>query len=372
MAQPSVTIYKNEACGHCGMYLSNFRMFLNERGIGPYEEKQIINNPSIREELSRFNKERAIPISMQGHMVVSMGNLVLEGHVPIDMLEELMNKDPNGAYPKAVIYQDYMIDKDKIISYKVMYEGMEKEFPIETPIQEAIDSIRQGKKLPENAILPIVITTAAVDSFNPCAFGVLLFFIALLFVLKKGRKDTLKIGLVYVSMIFLTYLLIGLGMLQAIIISDSPHLIAQIAAVLVIILGLICIKDFFFYGKWFSLRIPGSQTGRIKKWMSKATIPSAIVLGLLVGLCEFPCSGGIYVGIISMLSISASFWQGFAYLIIYNIFFILPLVVILLLAFNKRTLKKIERWEKKDKKYMKLANGIMMIVLGAILLLTTL
>ena len=96
------------------------------------------------------------------------------------------------------------------------------------------------------------------------------------------------------------------------------------------------------------------------------------MLGLLVGLCEFPCSGGIYVGIISMLSISASFWQGFAYLIIYNIFFILPLVVILLLAFNKRTLKKIERWEKKDKKYMKLANGIMMIVLGAILLLTTL
>ena len=372
LAQPQVTVYKNEACGHCGMYLSNFRLFLDERGSGPYVEKQIINNPLMREELSRFNSERDIPISMQGHMVVSMGNLVLEGHVPIDMLEEFMNMYPDGNYPKAVIYQDYMLDKDRLKSYKVMYMGGIKEFPIETPIQEAIDNIRQEKKLPEQAVLPLVVTTAVVDSFNPCAFGVLLFFIALLFALRKGRKDMLKIGGVYIFMIFLTYLLIGLGILQAIIISDSPHFIAQVAAVAVIILGLVSVKDYFFYGKWFSLRMPGSQTGRIKAWMSKATIPSAIVLGFLVGLCEFPCSGGIYVGIISMLSISAEFWLGFAYLIIYNIFFVLPLAAILLLAFNKRALTRIDKWEKKDKKYMKLANGVMMIILGAILLLTTL
>ncbi|MBI2579811.1 MAG: hypothetical protein HYW27_02825 [Candidatus Aenigmarchaeota archaeon] len=106
--------------------------------------------------------------------------------------------------------------------------------------------------------------------------------------------------------------------------------------------------------------------------MTRATVPSAIVLGFLVGLCEFPCSGGIYVGIISMLSISTTFWQGFAYLVIYNIFFVMPLVAILLLAFNRRTLKKIDKWEKSGKKYMKLANGVMMIILGAILLLTTL
>ena len=372
LAQTQVTVYKNEACGHCNMYLSNLRMFLDERGLEPYEEKQLINNPLMREELNIFNKERSIPINMQGHMVVSIGNLVLEGHVPLDMLGEFMDKYPDGNYPKAVVYQDYMLDKDRLTSYKVMYMGGTKEFPIETPIQDAINSIKQEKGIPEQAILPIVVSTAIVDSFNPCAFGVLLFFIALLFILKRTIKDMLKIGLVYISMIFLTYLLIGLGILQAIIISDSPHFIAQVAAVVVIILGLVSIKDYFFYGRWLSLRIPGSQTGRIKNWMTRATIPSAIVLGFLVGLCEFPCSGGIYVGIISMLSISTTFWQGFAYLIIYNIFFVMPLVAILLLAFNRRTLKKIDKWEKSGKKYMKLANGVMMIILGIILLLTTL
>ncbi|MDI6721889.1 MAG: DUF411 domain-containing protein, partial [Candidatus Aenigmarchaeota archaeon] len=109
-AQPPVVVYKNEACGHCNMYLANFRLFLKEKGITSYEERMVINNPSIREELNRFNKDRSIPITMQGHMVVSMGNLVLEGHVPLDMLEELMKKYPDGNYPKAVIYQDYMLE----------------------------------------------------------------------------------------------------------------------------------------------------------------------------------------------------------------------------------------------------------------------
>ncbi|MDI6721376.1 MAG: hypothetical protein QMD85_03230, partial [Candidatus Aenigmarchaeota archaeon] len=66
-----------------------------------------------------------------------------------------------------------------------------------------------------------------------------------------------------------------------------------------------------------------------------------------------------------------TFWEGFGYLIIYNIFFVLPLLAILIAASNRRILNKIDKWEKKDKKYMKLANGIMMIVLGALLLLAT-
>jgi len=89
-------------------------------------------------------------------------------------------------------------------------------------------------------------------------------------------------------------------------------------------------------------------------------------------LCEFPCSGGIYVGIISMLAISTTFSEGLLYLIIYNILFVLPLIVILLASSNKKILAKIEKKEKTHKKYMKLANGLMMIILGILLLISTL
>ena len=371
-AQPQVTIYKNEACGHCSMYLMNFRSFLSERGITDVEEKMLINNMEVREELTRFTRERSIPLDMQGHMVVVMGNLVLEGHVPLEMLGEFLDAHPDGNYPKVVILQDLMVSTEQLESYKMMYLGSAKEFPINVSLQQAMNDLRNEKALPEQAILPLVITTGLVDSFNPCAFGVLLFFIALLFTLQVRRTRMLKIGGVYILMIFLTYLLIGLGILQAIIISDSPHFIAQVAAVAVIALGLISIKDYFFYGRWFSLTMPGSQTGRIKAWMSRATLPSAVVLGFLVGLCEFPCSGGVYVGVLSLLSISTTFWSGLFYLIVYNIMFILPLLVIIIAASNRRVLARIDRWEKKDKKYMKLANGALMIILGAILLLTTL
>ncbi len=371
-AEQKITVYKNEACGHCNMYLMNFKSFLNSRGIYDIEEKQLINDMWVREELTKLNKERNIPMEMQGHMVVVMGNLVLEGHVPLDMLEEFMDKYPDGNYPKAVVYQDLMIDKSKLENYKAMFFGSIKEYSIGTPIQSALDDLKNEKKLPEQAILPLVVTTGLIDSFNPCAFGVLLFFIALLFTLKVRRTRMLKIGSIYVLMIFLTYLMIGLGILQAIIISDQPHLVAQIAAIAVIFLGFVSIKDYFFYGKWLTFGMPASQTGRIKIWMSKATIPSAIILGFLVGLCEFPCSGGVYVGVLSLLSISTTFWSGLFYLIIYNIMFVLPLLIIIVAASNKKILKKIDAWEKKDKKYMKLANGALMILLGALLLLTTL
>lgn len=371
-AQQNIVVYKNEACGHCNMYLMNFRSFMNNRGVYDIEEKQLINNMKVREELTKLNKERDIPLEMQGHMVIVIGNMVLEGHVPLDMLEEFMGKYPDGNYPKAVIYQDLMMDKSKLENYNAMFLGNVKEYSIDTPIQSALDDLKNEKKIPEQAILPLVLTTGLIDSFNPCAFGVLLFFIALLFTLKVRRTRIMKIGGVYIFMIFLTYLLIGLGILQAIIISDSPHLIAQIAAVAVILLGLISVKDYFFYGKWLTLSIPGSQTSRIKAWMSKATVPSALVLGFLVGLCEFPCSGGVYVGVLSLLSISTTFWSGLFYLIVYNIMFVLPLLIIIVASSNRRVLKKIEVWEKKDKKYMKLANGALMLILGALLLITTL
>ena len=57
------------------------------------------------------------------------------------------------------------------------------------------------------------------DGINPCAFGVLLFFIAFLYTLKRTKGNILKIGVVYISMIYLAYLLIGLGIMQAIAIS---------------------------------------------------------------------------------------------------------------------------------------------------------
>ena len=74
---------------------------------------------------------------------------------------------------------------------------------------------------------------------------------------------------------------------------------------------------------------------KISDWAHKATVPSAIVVGILVALFEFPCSGAPYVAILSLLSVKQSFIGGVFYLLIYNLVFVAPLILIFLLSSNR-------------------------------------
>ena len=75
----------------------------------------------------------------------------------------------------------------------------------------------------------------------------------------QPQQDTkgFAISDVYISMIYLAYLLIGLGILQAIAISGVPHLVGKVGAILLAIIAAINIKDYFWPGKWFTLKLPG-------------------------------------------------------------------------------------------------------------------
>ncbi|MFH1391003.1 MAG: cytochrome c biogenesis protein CcdA [Candidatus Diapherotrites archaeon] len=362
-----VVIYKNEACGHCNVYLKEFRNFLYLHGYANVEEKLMINNPAIRQEVALLHNERNVPLEMQGHMIVTIDNsLILEGHVPIPILENLFEEYNEKPFPKMIIYQDFMLPLEDLESYKIMDEqGEIRECEIKDDILEC--SELDGKIMSKDALLPLVIFTGLIDGINPCAFGVLLFFIAFLYTMRRSKMEIYKVGFVFIFMIFLTYLLIGLGLLQAILISGVPHLFGKISAVLMLLLALVNIKDYFFYGKWFSLKIPSFAAPIIKERMNDMTLAGVIILGFLVGLCTFPCSGGIYVGILSLMAIQTTFIEGLGLLLLYNAMFVVPLIIILLVASNEKVADKLNDWEKNNKKNMKLASGIVMLILAAIL-----
>ena len=106
--------------------------------------------------------------------------------------------------------------------------------------------------------LPILITTALVDSINPCAIGVLVLLISTLLALSDNKKNMIKVGLIYISAVFLTYLLAGIGLLYFIQQFNIAKPLGILVGAIVIFLGLVEIKDFFWYGKGFSLTIPSS------------------------------------------------------------------------------------------------------------------
>ncbi|TAL56408.1 MAG: hypothetical protein EPN86_02645, partial [Nanoarchaeota archaeon] len=216
-------------------------------------------------------------------------------------------------------------------------------------------------------LLPLVGIAALIDSINPCAFGILLLTIAFLLSLQKTRSSILKIGGVYIFGLFTIYILIGLGILQALHLFNTPHFMAKVGAILLILLGGINIINEFFPSFPIKLRIPQAAHHKMAELMNKASVPTAFLLGALVGLCEFPCTGGPYLMVLGLLHDQKTYLSGLGYLLLYNLIFILPLVIILFIASDSALVNKVTAWKKSGTKHIRLWGGIAMIILGLLI-----
>ncbi|TRZ70385.1 MAG: hypothetical protein D4S02_00575 [Rhodocyclaceae bacterium] len=218
-----------------------------------------------------------------------------------------------------------------------------------------------------NWLLPLIGVAALVDSINPCAFSILLLTIAFLLSIGKLRSSVLAIGSAYILGIFIVYLVIGLGLLQTLHIFDTPHFMAKVGASLLILLGLINITKEFVPAFPLKLAIPQAAHQKIAVLMEKASLPTAVVLGGLVGLCEFPCTGGPYLMVLGLLHDHATYYTGAGYLVMYNLIFILPLVLILLIASDRTLLARVQAWQQGERKVMRWGGGLAMVALGGII-----
>ena len=201
-------------------------------------------------------------------------------------------------------------------------------------------------------------------AFNPCALSVLFFLIAYLMAL-GSKKKCLMIGLTYSLMVFIVYFSFMYGILS--IISSIGYLetIKTIVGVVVMIAGFIELKDFFFYGKWISLEIPSIAKPTIERLIKMATIPSAILLGLFVSIVEIPCAGAFPFIYLTILADRASGIMNFVYLLWYNLFFVVPLVILTIIFYlGLLKIEKAEEKRLKTRKYMRLIAGLIMVLLG--------
>lgn len=217
-------------------------------------------------------------------------------------------------------------------------------------------------------MLYLVIINGLIDSFNPCAIGVLIFYLTLILSLKLQRRAFISFGIFYILATYATYFLIGLGLLRVMHLFGVHNFFGWLAAGLVLIVGLFNIKDYF----WPTWRIPVLSSFlnrcRIPKWEPQVTVLSAITLGVLIGLCEFPCSGGIYLATVSMLSVKQTFWQGLSYLLLYNVMFIMPLVILFSSVGNKPVFSYIQKLQTNNFRRIKFIMGLSMIISGILLL----
>ena len=215
--------------------------------------------------------------------------------------------------------------------------------------------------------MPLLIGTAALlDSVNPCAFSVLFLTITFLFGLGRKRRDIIWAGLAYVFGIFATYVFIGLGFLKALSLFNIPNLMSKVGATAIIVFGLVALINEFFPSFPVKLKIPKFAYGRIAILVEKATVPASFILGIVVGLFEFPCTGGPYLFVLGLLHDQHNILKGFIYLIFYNFMFVLPLLIALGIAVNKKVLDTMDNIRRAETKQARIWIALIMILLGSL------
>ena len=218
--------------------------------------------------------------------------------------------------------------------------------------------------------LGLVLGSAAIDSINPCAIGVLILMISVILGGHKSLGRMLLLGGLYILSIFATYLLAGLGLLY--FLGSIPLFVTEYLSIfvgfLIVLFGLVEIKDYFWYGRGFSLEIPVVFAKKIHQMAGNITVPGVILTGIFVAGVELPCTGAPYLAIITILSTNFNF-VAFLMLILYNVVFILPLLTILLLVAGGIKLPAVKAWKQESRGVMRLMIGLLLVGLGWLLIL---
>ena len=236
-----------------------------------------------------------------------------------------------------------------------------------------------------------VIGAGLVDGINPCAFTVIVFFVSFLSVMGYRRKEMLLIGSAYIAAVFVTYLAIGLGLFRAFYCLNAFFWLSKVLYFLVgalsIVLGVLAVRDFIFYKKTgrtddMALQLPPAIKNRIHGIVGRyyrqpsqnsrrvlgGLLLSALTVGFLISLLEAVCTGQLYLPtIVIVLKEGAMRVRALFYLIVYNVMFILPLIVVLAMALFGTTSRDFEAFAKKHLGLVKIIMAVVFLGLGAAL-----
>ena len=265
-----------------------------------------------------------------------------------------------------------IIDNTLIVGDQPILDGFPKAIDQSNgTAQQYIDSV---KNKGQNSVpLLVLIGAAFVDAANPCALAVLILLLATV-IAAKGKNRALLSGLMFSLAIFLSYLLMGIGVYRAIAAAGVSKYLSLGVGILAILIALANFKDVFWYGKWFIMEVPLAWRPKMQAIIKSATSPwSAFGIGFVVSLFLVPCASGPYVVILGMLAEKVDMAKTFGLLLLYNLVFVSPMILITLAMyfFNTR-MGKLEGWRKDNLRLLHAITGIIMLAVGVYLIYTKL
>ena len=223
--------------------------------------------------------------------------------------------------------------------------------------------------------VPAVLAAGVADGFNPCAFALLVLFATYTLAMvnavtadgsptREARSRLLGAGPLYVGAVWITYFVIGLGLLGFLGWLGQDHLVVRVASIVALLMALWMLKDVFLPGVGPSMMAPAGTHGRMQRAIERGGLGGMLLAGVLVGICTVPCSGAIYLDIVAVLHASGGGPSGVALLALYDIAFILPLVVLLVAVSDRRVLGQLGRWNRTHSPLVKTALALAVIAMS--------
>lgn len=227
-----------------------------------------------------------------------------------------------------------------------------------------------------------VAAAGLIDGLNPCAFATIVFFISYLAFTGRKGKDILLVGGAFALGVFLTYTLVGFGLLKAVqalpFMATLGRWVYLAAAALSLVLAIFSISDFLSARKGrvddMRLRLPKAWRRTINRVIREGSQVGAFVAvafgtGFVVSLIELACTGQVYLPtILFVMSTPEMRAQAVFYLLLYNVLFIMPLVTVFGLAYAGTSSQKLAVVMNKQTATVKLLTAVIFFVLAGWLL----
>ena len=232
-----------------------------------------------------------------------------------------------------------------------------------------------------------VVFAGLVDGLNPCAFATLIFFVSYLTLSGRKGREVIFVGLSFTIGVFLAYLVIGLGLYKVLdlmgnLLNTLARWVYIITAAICLGLSIFSILDYFKArrGKLedMSLKLPDPLRKRINSVIRKGRSArsyyiGAFITGLLISILELACTGQVYLPtIIFVSSMPELKLRAIFYLVLYNLLFILPLVVVFILAYYGTTSKDLTSFLQKHTAAVKIGMAVIFFALAVWLLISVL
>ncbi|RLF94439.1 hypothetical protein DRN45_03365 [Thermococci archaeon] len=294
----------------------------------------------------------------------------------ISLLEEY----PNASYIVDIQYgtNNYMVRwrvKDIEISVEIDSETGEIVSGEKNKEEEQISIPFIGDVYPSEINLPLLtIMVGGLDGINPCAIWVLCFLMSFL-IYMRDKKRMLIVGVTFVITSGIVYFMFMAAWLNFFLLVGYVDVMRIAIAILAITVGIINVKDFFFFKRGVSLTIPDSKKpslmkrmrGLLKKESTFALILGTMALAFFANLIELLCTAGfpaIYTRILTLNALSAL--KYYLYLVLYNAVYVVPLMIIVVsfvVTMGRR------KFTERQGRILKLVSGAIMLLLGLIMLL---